>query len=291
MVSVVLGSLGFGQEAQSLKVAAVQLRNNSFDVQHNTKRIIDRLEALAAEGVQVAVFPECAIPGFHNEPVMTQTAEEIAAAEDRIQYACRRLKIAAVVGSIYKVNDKTFNSAVVFNSSGELIERYGKVMAGEKWAARGNHIALFELEGVLSTLIICHDERYPELVRLPAMAGARIVYYISAEAGMQKEFKLPGYRAQIVARAVENGIYAVCANPPANIEDNSGSHGQSRIVKHDGNILQEASFYGEEILIETLTFEAEPFSDWPRKPLTEFLGDWWRQGLEIMKKNLGKKLE
>ena len=126
---------------------------------------------------------------------------------------------------------------MLFRSKGELVERYGKLqLAGEKWATPGNHMALFELGGVPSTVIICHDERYPEFVRLPAMAGARMVYYISHESGMKNEQKLPGYRAQMMARAVENQIFAVAANAPGNIADNSGSHGQSRLIKDDGKI-------------------------------------------------------
>ena len=60
------------------------------------------------------------------------------------------------------------------------------MLAGEKWATPGNHIAFFELEGVPSTVIICHDERYPELVRLPAIQVVRVVYY-SCESAMAEE--------------------------------------------------------------------------------------------------------
>ena len=127
-----------------LKVAAVQLRS-TFRVEENMKRIVEILGRLAADGVNVAAFPECALTGYHKDVAMAVTAEEIAAAEEKIRVACRDRKIAAVVGSVYKVNGRTFNSAVVFDSRGELVERYAKVMlAGEKWATPGNHVAYFE---------------------------------------------------------------------------------------------------------------------------------------------------
>ena len=75
------------------------------------------------------------------------------------------------------------------------------MLAGEKWATPGNHIAFFELEGVPSTVIICHDERYPELVRLPAIQVVRVVYYISCESAMAAEGKLAPYRG-VHVRAV-----------------------------------------------------------------------------------------
>ncbi len=269
-----------------LKVAAVQFRS-SFDVADNRRRIVEALERLAGGGVNVAAFPECALTGYQMD-AMTPSAEEVAAAEEQIRQTCGNRKIAAVVGSIYKVNGRTYDTAVVIDSRGELLERYGKVMlAGEKWATPGNHIAFFELEGVPSTVIICHDERYPELVRLPAIAGARVVYYISSESGMAEEWKLAPYRAQLMARAVENTVYIIAANAPGNVKDNTGSHGQSRIIQSDGNVLKEASFYDDDVLIETLDIKPGRLA----RPLEGLMADWWRQGFAWMLANRARKLE
>lgn len=271
-----------------LKVAAVQFRS-SFDVADNQRRIVQMLECLAKQGVNVAAFPECALTGYREE-VMTVGAEEVAAAEEEIRQTCRNRKIAAVVGSIYKINGRAYDTAVVFDSKGELLERYGKLMlAGELWATPGNHLAFFELEGVPSTVIICHDERYPELVRLPAIHGVRVVYYISSESGMAEESKLAPYRAQLMARAVENTLYIVAANTPGNVKNNTGSHGQSRIIQDDGNILKEASIYGDDILIEDLDIKIKP--ERLSHPLEGPMADWWRQGLNWMLANRTRKLD
>jgi predicted amidohydrolase len=270
-----------------LKVATVQFRS-TFDIADNTRRIVGILEKLAANGVQVAVFPECAVTGYHTGPVFDAAPDALEKASAEIGRTCARRRIGAVVGSIYKVNGRAYNVALVFNDKGELVERYGKLqLAGEKWAIPGNHMALFELGGVMSTVIICHDERYPEFVRLPAMAGARVVYYISHESGMKQEEKLPGYRAQMMARAVENQIYAVAANAPGNVADNSGSHGQSRIIKPDGNIVQEASIYGEDVLVETLRITPGKL----KRPLEGVTGGWWKQGLDLLERDRTRQLD
>lgn len=269
-----------------LKVAAVQMRS-SFDVAKNTAYMVDQLEKLAAQGVQVAVFPECALTGYSTSAAFVADAEAVRRAEGEIARTCAQRKIAAVVGTMHTVRGRTYNAALVISSKGEVVERYGKLqLAGEPWATPGNHMALFELEGVMSTVIICHDERYPELVRLPAMAGARVIYYISHESGMKSEQKLPGYRAQMMARAVENQIHAVAANAPANIEDNSGSHGQSRIILPDGNILKEATIYGSDVLVETLHVAPGRLT----RPLEGVTGAWWRQGLDQLLRERTRKL-
>ena len=177
---------------------------------------------------------------------------------------------------------------MVFNSRGELIERYGKLyLASEKWFTPGNHISFFELEGIPSTVMICADEIHPEVVRLPAIQGARVVYYISHESGLKLETKLAPYRAQLMARALENRVFIVGANAPADPKDLSGSHGQSRIVNTNGNVLKEASFFGEDILVETL--EVKPGR--MQRPLKELLGAWWQQGVEFMMSNRRKPLD
>jgi len=270
----------------NLKVAAVQFRS-SFSVEDNRARIVAVLQRLAKQDVKVALFPECALTGYRKDALTPASAEEVSAAEEQIRQVCGAGKIAAVVGSIYRIDGRAYNTAVIFDSRGELVERYGKLMpAGEKWATPGNHVAFFELEGVPSTVMICHDERYPEFVRLPALAGARVVYYISCESGMRQESKLKPYRAQLMARAVENQVFVVAANAPANL-DTTGSHGQSRVIADDGNILKEASFFAEDTLIEALAIR-------PRKldrPFAGLMGDWWREGVELMLQNRHRPLD
>jgi len=284
LLALLLSCAAFGAE---IKVAAVQFRS-SGSLDDNRQRIVAAIEKLAAEKVDVAVFPECALTSYNEKAINEHPAAAIAAAEDAIRAACGRVKISAVVGSVHKVNGKTYNTAIVINEHGELVERYGKVMlAGETWATSGNHIAYFELKGIPSTVIICHDERYPELARLPAIQGARLLYYISHESGMDHESKLAPYRAQLMARAVENNLFIVAANAPGNRKDGSGSHGQSRIVLNDGNIAKEASIFGEETLIETLHVQPGRLE----RPLRELNGGWWHEGVERMMQNRNRKLE
>jgi predicted amidohydrolase len=270
-----------------LKVAAIQFRS-SADLADNAQRMADTLNRLADQGVQIAVFPEYCLVPYDGGVVKRADGKQVAALEEQLRSACRNRNIAAIFGSVYKVNGRIYNDAVVFDSHGELIERYGKIhLAGERWCTPGNHISYFELEGVPSTVMICHDERYPELARLPAIQGARILYYISHESGLDQETKLAPYRAQIQARAVENQIFVVNANAPAlpgNIKD---CHGQSRIIKDDGNILQEASMFGEEILVDTLPIKPGRLE----RPLHDLMSEWWQAGLDDMMKNRHRKLD
>ena len=221
-----------------LKVSVVQLRSGS-DLSENTLRHCKLLEQCAREGSRVVVFPECSLTGFFDEAVIKVSPTELAAAEATLCDAAKAAGVYAIVGAPTKAGKLIYNSALVITPKGEIIERYHKVhLAGEKWATPGDHISVFPIDGVLCSIIICHDERYPELVRLPVIAGARVVFYISCESGLKEEHKIAPYRAQVMARAVENGVYLVHSNAPADKEGKGGSHGQSRIVKPDGNLIR-----------------------------------------------------
>lgn len=288
VIALLCASVAQGQtSATKLKVAAVQFRS-SFNVKNNCTRMIKYLDWLAAEHVHVAVFPECALTGYYAGSTMPTPEKAIAAGEKRLQETCRERHIAAVFGSVYKVNGHAYDTADVVDSSGNLIERYGKIYLAERWDVPGNHIAYFRLAGVPSTVIVCHDERFPELVRLPALEGARILYYISSESSLKEPSKMIPYRAQIVARAEENQMFVVAANAPAN-SDLTGSHGQSRIISSDGQIIKEAGIFGEDVLISTITIKARR-PEWPQVVLNGPLGNWWRSGLKWMMENRHRKL-
>lgn len=266
----------------TLRVAAVQMRSTR-DLAGNVRRTRDWLRRCAADGVQVAVFPECSVSGYFDDAIKSLSAEQLADAERQVGRACAEFKIAAIVGSPWRVGGKLYNSALVFDASGKVIERYHKVQLAEVWPDPGDHLSVFQLAGVPCSVIVCHDERYPELVRLPVLAGSRVVFYLSHESPLREENKLGPYRAQIQARAVENTVYVVHANAPANA-DATGSHGQSRLIAPDGNVLREAGYFGEEMLAATLDLSKATAANARRSLTRGPLASWWQEGVRQVRR-------
>lgn len=262
---------------ERLSVAAVQMRSTR-DRQANLLQIRRHLAWCAERGVQVAVFPECAVTGYFADAIQATSAAELVAAERYLADACRELRIAAVVGTPWREADRLYNSALVIDESGRVVERYHKVQLAESWPTGGDHLSVFRLAGVPCCVIICHDERYPELVRLPVLAGARVVFYVSHESPVTQESKLGPYRAQIQARAVENGVYIVHANAPAHPEG-GGSHGQSRLISPDGNMLSEAGMFTEEVLTAELDLRRATAANALRSLSRGPLADWYADGV------------
>lgn len=267
-----------GKAAASLKVAAVQMRS-SRNLSDNLSRITNSIQECAGQGARVVVFPECALSSYIEDVVTNLSAAQITDAEQQVAAACRQADVYAVVGTAWRENEKLFDSALIIAPTGKVIERYHKIQLAETWPQPGDHLSVFKVDGVPCSVIICHDERYPELVRLPVLAGAKVIFYISHESGLRQEHKLNPYRAQIQARAVENNVYVVQANAPAN-PDASGSHGQSRIIAPDGNIVHEASIFDEDVVKATLDLRQATREN-ARKSLERGpFRDWWQEGLQ-----------
>jgi predicted amidohydrolase len=263
---------------KTLRAACVQMRS-ARNLDANVKHTIELLKRCAADKVEVAVFPECSVSGYFDDYTPKLSAKELSRAESDLCRACKDLGVWAVVGMPVRQGGKLFNSAVVISDSGKVIERYHKVQLAERWPDPGDHLSVFRVKGVPCSIIICHDERYPELVRLPVLAGARVIFYLSHESPLAAEQKIGPYRAQIQARAVENGVFIVHANAPANA-DATGSHGQSRLIDPEGNLIQEASMFREEVLAATLDLSKATAGNASRSLTRGPLGDWWRAGLK-----------
>jgi predicted amidohydrolase len=264
--------------ASQLRVAAVQMRSTR-DLTSNVRKIEEQLARCAKDGVRVVVFPECALTGYFDDEFMNAITDELLAdAERQVAAACRQHDVYAIIGTPYREKDRLFNSATVITHRGNVLVRYHKVQLAESWPTAGDELFLFKIDGVPAAIIICHDERYPELVRLPVLAGARVVFCLSHESGLEKESKLIPYRAQVQARAVENSVYFVQANAPAN-SDATGSHGQSRLIAPDGNLIEEATIFGEDVIAATLDLEKATGRQAQQSIERGPLGDWWRAGV------------
>jgi len=251
-------------------------------------KVIAWMQEAVRDGVEVVAFPEACLCGYVCDPEYWKRAdpEAFREAEKRVVDAAAQLQLGVVLGTVHWEEGVLFNSLLVIDRDGTVRGRYAKTHLAENWPAPGRRLPAFVLGGALSCFIICHDVRYPELVRLPAMVGARVCYFCSNESGMLQENKLSAYRAMPIARATENGIFLVMANAPGNPRDlhsPSQSHGNSKIVHPDGNVLVEAGYFEEGLVTATIDLEGATGSI-ARRAMEDdtVLRDWMAEGRELV---------
>lgn len=282
------GATTRSRSGKELRVGACQILTFP-EPKRSAEKICHWLETAAKENLDVIAFPEAAVCGYTCEKDYWKQAnpEEFQAAENVILTTARKLKLAVVLGSAHWEESKVFNSLLVADKGGEVRGRYSKTFLAEAWPTPGRaRLPVWTVAGVKSCFIICHDIRYPELVRLPAIAGAQICYYSSNESGLLEEHKLSAYRAMPISRATENGIYLVMANAPAdpnNMRGDSQSHGNSKIINPDGNVLCEAGFFSETLMTATINIDKATRSIAKRTANEEtILKRWINEGAQLV---------
>lgn len=140
----------------------------------------------------------------------------------------------------------------MFNRRGQEIFCYLKIhltARDTRFFTRGDTLAFFRLDGVPCTAIICHERRYPELVRLPVMLGAQIVFHPNTglDALRVSKRKRHGHDG-IGVRAFENQVYYVFANSVGPQGDGLWSAGDSKIVAPDSRMLALANNRDEMVI-------------------------------------------
>ncbi len=280
---------GSTHESSHIRVAACQILTYS-DLEKSVQKIIQWMNSASEDGVDVVVFPEACLCGYQGDDNYWKKAnpKDFENAELKIVAASKSLEIAVVLGTAHWEAGQLFNSLLAIDKGGKVRGRYAKTHLAESWPGLvpGKILPIYTLAGVKSCFIICHDVRYPELVRLPAAAGARICYFIGNESPLTKEHKLSAYKAMPIARATENGIFCVMANAPAdpeNINAPNQSHGNSKIIHPDGNVIAEAGYFEERLVSATIDISQATRSIALRAVKDDtILKDWLNRGVRLV---------
>ncbi len=233
-----------------LVIAAAQMKFRTA-IADNVSWIVEAIHSSAKAGAEVILFPECAVTGY-NCDFTAVSAPEVNAALRSIARAARVAHCHVLVGSPTFAGRKRFNSMVVFDRRGRTVFCYSKIHLTAQDAhffTPGNALAFFHLAGVPCTAIICHERRYPELVRLPVMLGAQIVFHPNAglDSLRVSRSKRRG-RDGIPIRAFENEVYYVFANSVGRQGVGQWSAGDSKIVAPDSRVLALANNRDETVI-------------------------------------------
>src|SRR5438034_8267648 len=276
----------------NLQIAAVQLEFRPT-IDQNVVQIVERIHSAARAGADVILFPECAVTGYRRDfqgltPVrVNQGCAEVAR-------AAREARCNVLVGSPTFRNGSWFNSLLVFDRRGRKVFEYSKIHLAD-WDTRffqpGKSLAFFRVDGVPATAIICHERRYPELVRLPVMLGAQIVFHHNAglDPFQVSRTKRRG-RDGIAVRAVENQVYYVFANSVGPQGNGLWSAGDSKIVGPDSRLLALAN-NRDEMLIHARLDLSQAGRQYAREALQEprFLRAHWRALLAACRRQLVRR--
>ncbi len=275
--------------AKVLQIAAVQLRFRRT-LPENVELIRRFISEAARAGSDVVLFPECALTGY---PVDFERLPrgEVEQGLKAVSEAAKAHRCHVLMGSPTLARRQRFNSLLVFDRLGRETFRYHKIHLTPRDAeyfTPGNAVAFFRIDGVPCTAILCHERRFPELIRLPVMMGAQIVFHPNAGLDALAVSKTKrGGRDGIAVRAFENQVFYVFANSVGPQGDGMWSAGDSKIVAPGSQVLALAN-NRDEMLIHARLDLAQAGRQYAREALQEprFLRAHWKAMLAACRRQL-----
>jgi deaminated glutathione amidase len=234
----------------TLRVAAVQL-NARADRAANLVAADRLVREAAGRGARLVVLPEkWTLLG--SGPQLHAGAEPIdGPAMTWARECARELELELVAGSFTELaqDGVRHNTSVHISPDGEIRAIYRKIhmfdVTVEGLAYReseyeepGDQIVVTQTDaGVELGMSVCYDLRFPELYRILALRGARVLLVPAA-------FTLPTTRDHwetlLRARAIENQAFVIAANQIGENEPGRHSGGRSMIVDPWGVVLAQA---------------------------------------------------
>ena len=238
-----------------MRVAAVQLQST----EHMDRNLedADRLtRAAAADGAELVVLPE-------RLDIRGSAADYAARAEPLdgrpVTWArdtARELGIDIVAGSVAERregHERVANTSVHAGPDGELKAVYRKIhmfdveVDGVEYresehSEPADEIVVSETaQGLGLGLTICYDLRFPELYRILALRGARIVAIPAAFTRVTGEAH---WEILLRARAIENQVFVIAPGQGRLPGPDRDSYGNSMIVDPWGEVLARAGGEG-----------------------------------------------
>lgn len=245
---------------QEVNVALAQISCKLGDKQANIKKIEEYVKKAKTKNAQLVIFPELSATGYVTRDLIYELAEPVPGPTvNAVEQIAKKHGVFIVFGIIEKsekAESVTFNTAVLVGPEG-YAGKYRKthlpthsVFEEKRYFRQGYEAATFDTKIGKIGLIICYDIFFPELTRVLRLQGAQLIICISASPAARRKF----FEVLTVARAIENNAFLAYVNL-VGIEDGLQFWGGSRLVDASGNILVQAKYDEEELVVSRIEYD------------------------------------
>ena len=233
-----------------MRAAAVQL-NSTDDKQRNLQTAERLVRAAADDGAELIALPEKWNLLAAGEALRAGAEELDGPTTTAARSWARELGVQLVAGSIAERvsgRDKLANTSVLVGPDGEIEATYRKIhmfdvdVGGIAYRESdheepGDEIVVADAGGVAVGMSVCYDLRFPELYRILAVRGARVIVVPSA---FTLHTGKDHWEVLLRTRAIENGAFVVAPNQVGEAPPHYHSYGRSAIVDPWGVLLATA---------------------------------------------------
>ncbi len=234
-----------------IKAASIQMDCKSNNIKENLAKAECLLTRAKEQGAGFAVLPELFNVGYKLEE-FKELDYDFNGTLNTLKRISKELGIHIIAGVLEKSDGQYYNTAVIFDNSGEMIEKYRKInlfpLSNEKEIfVPGNRIKTVNIGGIKLGILICYDIRFPELSRKYFNNGCSAYAVLSA-------FPFPRldhWNIIIKARAIENQSYVIASNRVGS-DGNMKFVGNSCIIDPWGKVLGILNDTQEDVLVQDI---------------------------------------
>ena len=228
--------------------AAAQLHGILGNKEYNFNKMKELARKVKEERfADLVLFPETALTGCCVDSL--EEALSIGEPIDgpyvkKMQALSAELDIDIAFGMIEKCGKIAYNTLVLCEPDGNF-GYYHKIhqpyVGIDRFAKKGDRHVVMDTRFGKIGLCICYDVRFPEMARMEALDGARLILnpsYMSGEGSARVMECCPK------ARALENRVFFMLCNT-VGVEGGAEHHGGSMIIDITGKILDQAGKHEE----------------------------------------------
>jgi len=275
-------SICFAQNRRTARIAVIQANPSprqgpsleNFDLakvrpqmMYHFNKLLNLFEQAGETGADIVCGPEdmqhIGQYGFHVDLVDPETGKILADAlatkvpgplTDRVAVIARKYGMYVIAPIYEAAGDKVYNTAVVFDRTGNIIGKHRKTILPpmEAWlVSTGDEFEIFRTDFADVAIATCWELFFPEICTIYALKGADIIF-IPTMAHDNKPGQGLETAPMMITRARDNSVYIA---PVVLGSDGNG------IIDFNGNILAEATGIQDTVIVADIDFSLERIAD------------------------------
>lgn len=239
----------------------------SDDIQANMDRTAGMVKKAAKKGARIVCLQELYRTKYfpqEEKKDVAKLAETVPGKSTELFSAlAKELSIVIIVPIFEKSGRDYYNSAVVIDADGKLMDTYRKIhvphdpLFYEKNYFKDGDAGyrVYKTRFASFSVLICYDQWFPEAARVAVLRGADILFYPTAIGLIKGTQPLDNWEDAWEtiqrAHAIANGVHVASVNR-VGVEGELNFWGSSFVCDSFGKVLKKAGREKEEILVVEL---------------------------------------
>jgi len=241
-------------------IALGQVSSKVGDKDHNITIIKKIIKQAKKRKASLIAFPELSLTGYVVRDRAYELAEPVPDGPSirQVEGIAKKENVHVILGMIEKsakASAVLHNVAVLIGPKG-YIGKYQKmylpthsVFEEKRYFRPGYKTPVFDTDIGKLGITICYDVYFPEVTRMLALKGAKLIVCISASPSVRKGF----FETLTAARAIENTVFVAFVNL-AGIQDGLQFWGGSRIIAPSGNLISQARYDKDDLITARINY-------------------------------------